>query len=154
MRIHLYTRCWNDSQMLPFMFRHYDDIVERYVVFDDGSTDNSLDILARNPRAEIRAMPEDHEHRSRIASGLHVLEHCWKESRGLSDWVIVTDIDEHLYHPDLTGYLLSCKNQGVTIIPALGYQMISDEFPADSALLCRNVTQGAVDPLISKLNLF
>ena len=40
--------------MLGFMFRNYDDLVQRYVVYDDGSTDGSLDILAAHPKVEIR----------------------------------------------------------------------------------------------------
>jgi len=32
MRIDLYTRCWNDAHMLGFFFRHYDTLVQRYVI--------------------------------------------------------------------------------------------------------------------------
>jgi hypothetical protein len=154
MIVHLYTRCWNDAPMLPFMFRHYDSVVQRYVVFDDGSTDESLKILAAHPKVDLRRMPDYSDPSSRIASGLALLENCWQESRGLADWVIVGDIDEHLYHRDLSGYLTGCKAEGVTIIPALGYQMISGEFPGGTALLCRTVTTGSVDPHFNKLNLF
>ena len=57
MRIDLYTRCWNDAHMLGFFFRHYDPLVQRYVVFDDGSTDGSLDFLRAHPKVEVRPMP-------------------------------------------------------------------------------------------------
>jgi len=154
MKIDLYTRCWNDADMLGFFFRHYDPIVRRYVVFDDGSDDNSLDIWHSHANAEIRPMPEYDDPDSRIGSNLAVLESCWKESRGGADWVIVTDIDEHLHHPDLGNYLAACKRQGVTIIPSLGYQMLADEFPHVEALLSRDLTMGAPDPVMSKMNLF
>jgi hypothetical protein len=154
MRVDLYTRCWNDADMLGFMFRHYDRLVQRYVVFDDGSTDASLDILRSNPKVEIRPMPEDSDPESRIASGLAVLESCWKESRDAADWVIVTDIDEHLWHPDLESYLLACKAQGVTIIPALGYQMMSEQFPHHGSLLSQTVTMGAPWFVMNKMNIF
>ena len=67
---------------------------------------------------------------------------CWKASRGLADWVIVTDIDEHLYHSDLSTLLIRYKAQGTTFIPALGYQMISEEFPGPSEMLCETRTRG------------
>jgi hypothetical protein len=45
----------------------------------------------------------------------------WDESRGIADWVIVTDIDEHLYHLDLYNYLAQCRIRGVVfLVPALG----------------------------------
>ena len=33
MSIHLYTLCWNDAEMLPFMFRHYDDFVKKLTLY-------------------------------------------------------------------------------------------------------------------------
>jgi len=35
------------------------------------------------------------------------------------------------------------KALGITIVPALGYQMISEEFPRSDALLCEAHTCGA-----------
>ena len=95
------------------------------------------------------AIPE-----SRISSALALQETCWKESRGIADWVIVTDIDEHLYHPDMYNYLAQCRAQGVTIIPGLGYQMLSEQFPEHKTLLCQSLTRGACYPYYSKLNIF
>ena len=68
---------------------------------------------------------------------------CWKRSRGSADWVIVIDIDEHLFHPDLTEVLMRYKTLGITIVPALGYQMISEEFPRPDARLCEAHPCGA-----------
>src|SRR5947207_11039560 len=94
------------------------------------------------------------DHAYRINSVLAHQETCWKESRGTADWVIMTDVDEHLYHPDLYHYLAQCRAQGVTIIPALGYQMLSEQFPKHKTLLCQSLTRGACDALHSKLNIF
>ena len=154
MRIDLYTRCWNDGHMLKFFFRHYDRLVQRYVVYDDASADNSLELLRSNPKVEMRPMPAYSDPESRIASNLSLLESCWKESRGLTDWVIVTDIDEHLYHSNIEDYLENCRNNGVTIMPALGYQMQSEEFPQDDVLLCHSLTMGAPQYMMSKMNIF
>jgi Glycosyl transferase family 2 len=153
-RIDLYTRCWNDGHMLPFLFRHYDNLVQRYVVYDDGSTDNSLELLRSHAKVEVRPMPEHSDPQSRSASGLALLERCWKESRGVADWVIVTDVDEFLFHPDIARYLGACKRRGVTIIPALGYEMMSDEFPPQDVSICHAVTTGAPCHLSSKMNIF
>ena len=116
-RIHLYAACWNDVRVLPFFFRHYDSLIQRYVIFDDGSTDGSLDLLRAHPRVEIRRFAWTHPD-SFVLSELAHYDQCWKESRGQADWVIVTDVDEHLYHPRLAEYLQSCREQGVTVVPA------------------------------------
>src|SRR5690348_14183784 len=112
MTIDLYTLCWNDADMLGFFFRHYDRFVQRYVVFDDGSTDRSLEILRAHPRVEVRSTAPDGDRESWVVSGMELLQSCWKESRRRADWVICTDIDEHLHHPDLPGYLEDCADRG------------------------------------------
>ena len=140
--------------MLPFFFLHYDKLVQPYIIYDDASTDNSQEILRLNPKVELRPMPPYSDPESRISSALALQETCWRESRGIADWVIVTDIDEHLYHPDVYGYLAQCHTQGVTIIPALGYQMLAEQFPEHNTLLCQSLTRGACDELYSKLNIF
>ena len=140
--------------MLPFFFLHYDKLVQRYIIYDDASTDNSQEILRLNPKVELRPMPPYSDPESRIRSALALQETCWRESRGIADWVIITDIDEHLYHPDMYGYLAQCRAQGVTIIPALGYQMLSEHFPEHKTLLCQSLTRGACDLVYSKLGIF
>jgi glycosyltransferase involved in cell wall biosynthesis len=154
MKIDLYTRCWNDAHMLPFLFRHYDPFVQRYIVFDDGSTDNSLQLLRNHHKVDLRVMPPYSEPDSRVFSARALLDSCWKESRGAADWVIVADIDEHLFHPNFKDYLAACKNQGVTIIPALGYQMVSETFPPPHAVLSRTLTRGAPAHVMNKLSIF
>ena len=154
MKIDLYARCWNEADMLPFFFLHYDKLVQRYIIYDDASTDNSQEILRLNPKVDLRPAPPYSDPDSRVNSMLTLQEACWRESRGIADWVIVTDIDEHLYHPDMYHYLAQCRARGVTIIPALAYQMLAEQFPEHTTLLCQSLTRGACDALYSKLNIF
>ena len=155
MQIDLYTRCWNDMPMLGFFFRHYDPLVRRYVVFDDGSTEGSLDFLHASDNVDVRRMPPDSDPDSRIASATTLLDSCWQESCGSADWVIVTDIDEHLHHADdLASYLRACKESGVTMVPALGYEMVSETFPRGDLILCEELTMGAPSSAMSKLSIF
>ena len=154
MKIDLYTRCWNEAEMLGFFFRHYDRLVDRYIVYDDGSSDASPALLRANPKADVRPTPPYSDLTSRTVSELADFNNFWKESRGRADWVIVVDVDEHLYHPDLGRYLQACSRSGVTVVPALGYTMLSDEFPADDVLLRCAITSGAPDIMMSKLAIF
>src|SRR5690348_230198 len=126
MRVHLYAQCWNEEFMLPFFFRHYDGFVDRYVIYDDGSTDQTLSILAKHPRVEVRRFVRAYAE-SFALSEQALSNECWKESLGEADWVIVTDIDEHLYHPAMWQYLEQASAAGLTLIPALGFQMITND---------------------------
>ena len=53
MIVHVYGLCWNEEKMLPYFFKHYDDIADQYFIFDNNSTDNSLSILKANPKVVL-----------------------------------------------------------------------------------------------------
>jgi hypothetical protein len=152
-RIHYYAPAWNEELMLPFMLRHYAPWVERFVIYDSDSTDCSVDLLRRTPNVEIRKVPWVHPD-SMVATLQALHNSCWKESRGAADWVVVADIDEFLYHPDFLGYLLRSRKRGVTCIPALGYEMVSDRFPQPGVALASTIRQGVPHCMMSKLRLF
>jgi hypothetical protein len=152
---HLYTTCWNEADMLPFFFRHYDPWIDRYVVFDNGSTDASLDRLREHPRVEVRSFPWSRAE-SFVLSQQDLYNTVWKESRGAADWVVITAIDEHLHVPrqSMKDFLMRCAKAQVTCVPALGYQMLSEDFPQAHETLCITRTRGAPWDLMSKLSLF
>ena len=153
--VHLYTVCWDEADMLGFFFRHYGPWVDRFVVYDDGSTDGSLDILKANPKVELRAF-------DRVQSDSFVLSHkamqdeAWKESRGRADWVVVTAIDEHLHVKGrgMAAYLAEQAARGTTMIPALGFDMHGAAMPEDRGLLTETVTRGRPRSGFNKLSIF
>jgi hypothetical protein len=45
--------------------------------------------------------------------------------------VIVVDVDEHLEHDaGLRPYLAACRRAGITVVPALGYEVVAEPRPA------------------------
>jgi len=152
-RIHLYATCWNDVRMLPFFFRHYDPFVERYVICDDGSDDGSIDLLRAHARVDLRRFEWTHSD-SFVLSELDHYNSCWKESRGHADWVIVCDVDEHLHVNDLGDYLKACRDRGVTVLPARGYEMVTEHFPDPDEILAVTRRRGAPADEMSKLAVF
>jgi glycosyltransferase involved in cell wall biosynthesis len=153
LNIHLYSILWNEAPMLGFFFRHYDPWISRYVMLDDGSTDGTLDILRQHPRVEVRRFERGDEPRF-VPASKRVYDRVWKESRGKADWVVITAVDEHLHHSDLIPWLEARHDAGTTLIPALGYQMVSEAFPEGDETLALTLTQGAPFVLMSKLSLF
>ncbi|MFO1047649.1 MAG: glycosyltransferase family 2 protein [Geminicoccaceae bacterium] len=130
--------------MLPHFFNHYSSIVDRFFVYDNGSTDGSLAMLAGDER--VRVTPFRTEHQSFAETELRLSEEIWKNSIGLAEWAIVIDVDEHAYHEDLRSYLRWCREQGVTAIQAIGYEMVSPSFPDTGRRLCETVTTGVRCP--------
>lgn len=153
MIVHLYAQMWNEEWMLPFFFRHYDPIVDRYFLFDDGSTDGGLEIARRHPKVELAPFPRSASE-SFVLSEQQFSNECWKASRGVADWVIVTDLDEHLFHPYGRGYLRRCTAAAVTMVPALGFQMISERMPDQGATLAYSCTRGAPWVQMMKVSIF
>jgi hypothetical protein len=154
--IHLYTMCWNEAHLLDFFFRHYDPWVDRYVIYDDGSDDGTLEKLRRHPRVEVRRFRRTVED-SFVMSQNAIHNEAWKESRGQADWVVVTAIDEHLELAgggDQLAYLEACRGNGVTAVPAIGYQMVSWTFPRRHRRLARDIRWGAPFDEMHKLSIF
>lgn len=151
-QIHLYCLCWNDARMLPYFFRHYDCLVDRYFVFDNGSRDGSLALLEAHDKVTVEhfEVPGD----SFVEEERRLSDTVWQQSRGKADWVIVLDIDEHVYRPDLAAYLCRCTDSNITALRAIGYEMVSDVFPLGEQPLAESVTLGLRSAGHDKLCIF
>lgn len=155
--VHLYALCWNEERMLPFFFRHYDAFVDRYLIFDNDSSDRSREILENHPRVTVERFAF---RGSFLEAARNFYNNCWKASLGTADWVLMCNIDEHLDHADLVGYLHSCTSRGITLIVPEGYEMVSPVFPEDRPFpegtvpLCRQVRTGARCSRLDKPQLF
>lgn len=153
--VHLYTVCWDEADMLGFFFRHYDAWVDRYIVYDDGSTDGSREILRAHPKVELRDFVRV-DADSFVLSHKAMQDHAWKESRGHADWIVVTAIDEHLHVRGRTmgEYLSEQMERGVTLVPALGFDMNSRTMPEDRGRLVDVATHGRPRAAFNKLGIF
>ncbi|HJR22846.1 MAG TPA: glycosyltransferase family 2 protein [Dongiaceae bacterium] len=151
--VHLYAVCWNEAHLLPYFFRNYEPWVQRFVIFDNGSTDDTQALLSAKPNVELRQFPWFYPD-SFVRSQRKLQNTCARESCGVADWVVVTAIDEHLYHPDMAGFLRRCARDGVTCVPALGYEMVTRDFPAPDAHLARDHRRGVPSQWLNKLRLF
>lgn len=141
MKIDLYTIAWNEMRMLPYFLDYYLPWIDRMVVFDDGSDDGTRETLAAIAKVEVRPFPDKGD--SFALTSHRIWQDAWKESRGRADWVVVTNIDEFIWHADgMRPYLERCRNAGATVIHPRGYEMVADAFPPAGTLLPQALRRG------------
>src|SRR5215204_5418367 len=152
MEIYVYSVCWNEESLLPFYLKHYERFATRIIVYDNMSDDRTPEILDAHALCQRRSLDSGGETRDDLL--LHLKNNAWKEARGKADWVVVCDIDEFIYHPDLVGYLRGCEERGITIPQPTGYNMVSDLLPRADGQIWEQITEGRLASFYSKKALF
>lgn len=151
MKIDLFCQIRNESYILQHFLDHYSSFVDAIYLFDNYSTDDSVQIAKANPKCYIQS-----EFGSQIGLNdnqlLHFKNNVWKQST--ADWVIVCDADELLYHPDIRNTLQNLQDQGITMPHIQGYQMYSLAHPSPHTPLIHTHTMGVPSDEYSKYILF
>lgn len=135
------------------MFHHYDSLVDRFFIFDNGSSDSSKEIINRHPKTELNPFQtkgfDDVVH-------MRIKNECWKKSRGNADYVIVCDIDEFIYLSQPMDFFTRIKGQNISIPHSIGYNMVAEEFPKYSKTpsLISAVNRGVISNDYSKCLFF
>lgn len=115
--------------MLPYFLKHYSKFCDLMTFYDDNSTDNSVSIIKSFPNTEVLPQYDTPNDRFDDQHMLNLKNNAWKKDRDF-DWVIVVDVDEFLYHPDLLKKLEEYKNSNVTVPLTTGYDMYGKVFPS------------------------
>jgi glycosyltransferase involved in cell wall biosynthesis len=145
MKIEAFAICYNEEKLLPYYLRHYSKFCDRITIYDNYSTDRSREICEANPI--VRVVPYDTGNQIRDDIYLQIKNNCWKNST--ADWVIVGDIDELVYYPDIKARLYALD--ATCIDPEL-FNMVSDKFPTTPGQIYEEVQHGV--PGGAKMNLF
>jgi len=125
----------NEEKMLPYFLRHYGMIADKIVVFEDSSTDRTLEILKSHPKVEVRK-PIQPLIDDRVFA--RTFSNCYRDDRS-PDWVICVDGDELVWHEDR---LAAKKKAGYDVILTYGYEMKAHGFPTTPGLITDQVKWG------------
>lgn len=121
MKIYLYTLCWNEMDILPFVIDYWKHLgITKAIVYDNGSTDGSVEFLSKYDWIEVRHFETKGMNDNKQKD---IKNNCWKETKGKDiDFVIVCDMDEIIFSDNLNEILETMKkdNYNAMITPIYG----------------------------------
>lgn len=126
MRIEVFTFCWNEMAVLPFVVDYWKRFATRVTVFDNGSTDGSLEYMQQFPEL-ITIAPFDTENQINDQLLLNYKNDCWRQARGRADLVVVCDMDEMVI--PIGFEFCRMLSDGCTICRPHWFHLMSEENP-------------------------
>lgn len=110
---------YNEEKIIPHVLSYYKPIARNITFLDNCSTDSSRAFFdSANCRVIDTGINELND-----IKNLTIKQECYKNSD--ADFVIVSDMDEIVYHPDLIALLEQYKEKGITLPRVRGYTMVS-----------------------------
>jgi len=124
MKIEAFILCWNESDILALVIKHYQKFCDHITIYDNYSTDSSQ-LIAESMGCDVKkfgkpGILDDQAY-------LDVKNNCWRVSN--ADYVIMCDADEIII-PDT----INRNYQKPTIIKTRGWNVYSNEMPENDLL--------------------
>lgn len=144
MKVEVYTFCWNEMAILPFVAPYWRRYATKVTVYDNGSTDGSVEWLQKNYGDLVEIVPwvTDGSNNQVL---INMKNDYWHQARGRADLVVVCDMDEILI-PN-RGALENMLKSGATICKPMWYDLYSEKIPkpAKSKLLHQQRPMGVLN---------
>lgn len=129
MKIEVFTFCWNEISILPFVAPYWRRYATKVTVYDNGSTDGSIEFLQKNYGDLVEVVPYETDGMNNQVM-VNMKNDYWRQARGRADLVVVCDIDEILI-PN-TGALEKMLADGATLCKPQWYDLFSEKTPKPS----------------------
>lgn len=116
--ITLISNVYNEEFILPFFLEHYNNEVDRMIIFlDQDTTDNSPSILARYPKVEVRPLYFEEGHDDIVRD--RIIHQAYQELE--EGWVILADSDEFVFHKEYS------LNHAINKAEKLGFNVLCSD---------------------------
>ena len=146
MTIDVFSVCYNEEIILPYFLKHYKKFVRNITIYDNMSTDNSVNIMNEYG---VNVIPYDTQGKFEESLLMNIKNNSWKGSD--ADWVIVCDTDELIYHENIIEVL---TNTHANHIVTEGYEMMSETLPTTEGQIYEELKFGHFKTDYSKACLF
>lgn len=146
--VHAYLLCYNEEAIIGSVLDYYQSICSRIFILDNMSTDNSLQIAKQYSNVTVIPWSSDGEFND--ALGIKIKLKYYKDfsrrggryTKKAADWVIVSDMDEILYHPNLLEVLSDYKSKGITVPQITGFEVVGENELIRSKPITEQYTHG------------
>lgn len=138
------TTTYNVIDKIPYVMPYYERMgIDKLIVYDNYSTDNTVKELSKYNFVEIRYYKTESFNDWAI---LDIKNNVWKEYKNEYDWCIISDFDEVLYsRKNFKEVLKEKSKQGKTYLNKIGLNLLSREFPPiNDKLIHENVKHGFI----------
>jgi len=127
MVIHSYIIAFNEEIILPWVLDYHSRFFDQIFVYDNMSYDNSDIIYKKYPKVTVIKFDSKNKFNNQIIT--KIKNSAYQQSRGIADWVVVSDCDELLYHENLLDKLQEYMEQQVTLPLIDGRGLVSETTP-------------------------
>lgn len=133
LKIVVYTFCFNEESIIPFCIDYWKRFASKVIVYDNFSTDSSVEILSKEDFIEVRKWDTG----GKLDDYAHTImkNSVFKESADDADFICVCDMDECIFSDRLFERLEACNG---AIRPKF-LNLISNIFPKYNGKLIHNI---------------
>lgn len=118
--------CFNEMDILPFVRKYWERVADKVVVFDNHSTDGSIEYLKKIPYVELRHF-ETNGQNDIIQK--QIKEQAYLEFKDQFDFIIISDMDEVFYFNNFTGALDKMIEENANVLATPIYSLCEDNKP-------------------------
>ena len=120
------TLCKNEIDIIPFCVDYWKRIADKVVVYDNGSTDGSIEELSKHQFIDVRHFVSEGQNELIQKT---IKENAYLEFKNDYDVVIITDMDEVFYFNDLEPLLGEMIDGGYNCMITPIYSLCEDSKP-------------------------
>ncbi len=120
------TLCKDEIDILPFVSQYWERMADKVVVYDNGSTDGSLEYLSKLSYVEIRHFESTGQN---DVLQKQIKEQAYLEFKDSYDIVIISDMDEVFYINDFKAVLEDFIGGGYNCLVTPIYSLCEDLKP-------------------------
>lgn len=139
------TVTYNNEDKIPYVMPYYQRMgIDKLIVYDNDSTDRTVEMLSKYPFVEIRSYHTEQYSEDMV---LKFKTDVQDEFRGLYDWCVSTYFDEVFYtERNFKEVLYEKMCDGKTVFMKTGLNLVSRHFPPtnNGKFIHENVGQGAL----------